>query len=73
MLAHSGQPTSYMIKTKIDDLEYWNLSDIKICYVSLFNGNHDFYAKSEDILDEALIEYEMGNLISLDMIFLNVN
>jgi len=47
-----------MIKTKIDDLEYWDLRDIKICYVSPINGNYDFYAKSEDILDEAIIEFE---------------
>jgi len=68
-----GQLINCMIKTKIDDLEYWDLKDIKICYVSPINGNYDFYAKSEDILDEAIIEFENGNLISLDMIFLNVN
>ena len=62
-----------MIKTKLDDLEYWDLKDIKICYISPQNGNYDFYAKSEDILDEAVIEFENGNLISLHMIFLNVN
>ena len=68
-----GLLTSYMIKTKIDDLEYYDLRNIKICYVSPLNGSYDFYAKSEDILDEAIIEFENGNLISLDMIFLNVN
>jgi hypothetical protein len=62
-----------MIKTKLDDLEYWDLRNIKICYISPQNGNYDFYAKSEDILEEAIIEYKMGNLMSLDMIFLNVN
>jgi len=70
---HYGPPISCMIKTKIDDLEYWDLRDIKICFVSPINGNHDFYAKSEDIVEEAIIEYENGNLITLDMIFLNVN
>jgi hypothetical protein len=62
-----------MIKTEIDNLDYWDLSDIKICLVSPINGNHDFYALSEDIIEEAMIEYENGNLITLNMIFLNVN
>lgn len=73
MLVVYGWHTNCMIKTKINQFEYWDLQDIKICFVSPINGSHDFYAKTETIVEEAIVEYENGNLITLDMIFLNVN
>lgn len=68
-----GLHISFMIKTKIDEFEFWNIKDIKICFISPLNGVHNFYVKSSDIFEEAISEYIKGNLITLDMIFLNVN
>jgi hypothetical protein len=62
-----------MTKTKIGDLQYWDLSNLKICYMSSNKESHDFYAEDEDFLDECIHEWEMGNIISLDLMFININ
>ena len=62
-----------MTKTKIGDLQYCDLSNLKICYINSIKESHDFYEEDEDFLDECIHEWEMGNIISLDLMFININ
>jgi len=75
---HYGLHLSCMTKTKIEHFEYIDISDIKICFYSLVYDNYDFLAKNEEIVEEAAEDFMSCyfinyNLMTVDMIFLNIN
>ena len=69
-----GLPTNSMTKIDNNNFSFEQCHELfDICFFTTNNGEADFYAETEDILEEALIEYTDGNLVTEHLMFVNIN
>lgn len=62
-----------MTKIKYGNIVYWSFADLDICFMSTNQTQNTFYTADNENIEEYINQYEMGNIISLDLIFININ